>query len=142
MSLFYEKREGYTQPIVKGWNVGFAVILGILLVIGVSMAFYPIYRVWSAGQRGKAELQHADFERQVQVVNAQANLQAQKFNAEAEVARAGGVAQANALIKDSLTELYVKYLWVATLDRTGNQIIYVPLGPDGLPVTEAGRAVK
>lgn len=114
----------------------------LLVLIGVMMVGLPIYNVWSAGKAGQALLQHADFERQVQVVNAQANLQAQKFNAEAEVARAGGVAQANALIKDSLTELYVKYLWVATLDKTSNQIIYVPLGSDGLPVTEAGRGVK
>ena len=119
-----------------------AIVLGVIGFFVLIFAGYPIYSVWSAGKAGQALLQHADFERQVQVVNAQANLQAQKYNAEAEVARAGGVAQANALIKDSLTELYVKYLWVATLDKTNNQIIYVPLGADGLPVTEAGRGVK
>lgn len=127
----------------KNVATGIALIAGTIIVIILAiMIIYPIYHVWSSGQNGKAELQHADYERQVQVVNAQANLQAQKFNAEAEVARAAGVAQANALIKDSLTELYVKYLWVATLDKTNNQIIYVPLGSDGLPVTEAGRAIK
>jgi hypothetical protein len=127
-----------TKGWVKFWAV---VVIVIMMIIEGLMAGIPVYNVWSASQSGKALLAHADFERQVQVVNAQANLQAQKFNADAEVARAGGVAQANALIKDSLTELYVKYLWVATLDKTNNQIIYVPLGPDGLPVTEAGRAV-
>ena len=122
-----------------------AIIWSIVVVIGfilVLMAGIPIYSVWSAGMTGKATLSHADYERQVQVVNAQANLQAQQFNADAEVVRAGGVAKANALIKDSLTDLYVKYLWVSTLDKTNNQIIYVPLGADGLPVSEAGRAVK
>lgn len=119
-----------------------AITLGGVILFVIGLFGVPFYRVWSAGMVGKATLQHADFERQVQVVNAQANLQAQKFNAEAEVTRAGGVAQANALIKDSLTELYVKYLWVSTIDRTNNQIIYVPLGADGLPITEAGRAVK
>lgn len=143
MSLFYtEPTEQYSRRELKTANLWVAIILGLVLVIGLSMAFLPIYSVWSAGQRGKAALNHADYERQVQVVNAQANLQAQKFNAESEVTRAGGVAQANALIKDSLTELYVKYLWVSTLDKTNNQIIYVPLGSDGLPVSEAGRAVK
>ena len=125
-------------------RISIVIIAGLIILIGVLMAIIPVYSVWSAGQAGKAALNHADYERQVQVVNAQANLEAQKFNAEAEVARAGGVAQANALIKDSLTELYVKYLWVATLDKTSNQIIYVPLGSDGLPglpITEAGRAV-
>lgn len=126
-------------------HTGRNIVIGVLVFIGIIiiwMGLYPIYSVWSAGQAGKAALAHADFERQVQVVNAQANLQAQKFNAEAEVARAEGVAKANHVIKDSITELYVRYLWVQTLDRTNNQIIYVPLGQDGLPVTEAGRAVK
>lgn len=111
-------------------------------IIAVFMFGFPVYHVWSAGQAGKAELAQADFNRQVQVVNAQANVQAQTFNAQAEVERAKGVAQSNSIIKDSITEMYIRYLWVQTLDKTNNQIIYVPLGQDGLPITEAGRAIK
>lgn len=125
-------------------NIGkivISIIAGIIILIGALMWILPNYKVWAARQAGKATLAHADFERQTQVVNAQANLEAQKYNAEAEVVRANGVAQANNAIKDSITEMYVKYLWVSTLDKTNNQIIYVPLGADGLPVTEAGRAV-
>lgn len=118
------------------------IILIVVAVIGVLMFILPEYRIWSSARRGQATLSHADYERQVQVVNAQANLEAQKLNAQAEVERARGVAQANELIKGSITDLYVKYLWVSTLDNTQNQIIYVPIGNDGLPVTEAGRAVK
>ena len=136
MSVFY-KDSGE----LKGFNVSLVIGSVVVLVILFFMAVLPIYNVWSASQQGKATLAHADFERQTQVVNAQANLEAQKFNAQSEIVRAGGVAQANALIKDSLTDLYVKYLWVSTLDKTNNQIIYVPLGADGLPVSEAGRAV-
>lgn len=117
-------------------------VLGVVIVILFWMFGYPVLRVWWAGQQGRAQLRHAEFEREVQVVNAKANLEAQKFNAEAEVTRAGGVAQANHIIKESISEQYIRYLWVQTLDRTNNQIIYVPLGSDGLPVTEAGRAVN
>lgn len=126
----------------KVGNIIISIIGGIIGLVVIGMVVGPIYHVWSASQDGKAALAHADYERQVQVVNAQANLQAQKFNAEAEVARAGGVAQSNNIIKDSITEMYIRYLWVNTLDKTNNQIIYVPLGQDGLPLTEAGRAVK
>lgn len=122
---------------VWGWVVLF------LLAIGVILAFMfgiPTYNVWSAGMTGRATLSHADYERQVQVVNAQANLQAQNYNAQAEVIRAGGVAKANNIIKSSITQAYIEYLWVQTLDSTKNQIIYVPEGADGLPLTEAGRA--
>ena len=119
-----------------------SIVISVILFVGILMWVIPTYSVWSARQSGKAKLAHADFERETQVVNAKANLEAQKYNAEAEVVRAEGVAKANTAIKDTITEMYVKYLWVSTLDRTNNQIIYVPLGADGLPVTEAGRAVK
>lgn len=114
----------------------------LLLIIAGLMFGFPMYNVWQAGMSGKAKLSHANAEREIQVVNAKANLEAQKYNAEAEVARAEGVAKANEVIKNSITELYVKYLWVATLESSHNQIIYVPLGADGLPITEAGRATK
>lgn len=116
-------------------------VLAVAL-IGFMMWLFPVYAVWSSSQAGKAALAHADFERQVQVVNAQANLEAQKFNADAEIARAKGVAGANNIVKDSITEMYIRYLWVNTLDKTNNQIIYVPEGQDGLPIPEAGRATK
>lgn len=116
-------------------------VVGGLAFIAFLFWFFPIYNVWAAAQAGKAELSQADYNRQVQVVNAQANVQAQTYNADAEVARAKGVSQANDIIKNSITEMYVRYLWVQTLDKTNNQIIYVPEGQDGLPITEAGRAI-
>jgi len=137
-TMFYNKER---QEFYVGRIIG-VIVVALCVVSAALMYILPIYNVWSASQAGKAELSHADYERQVQVVNAQANLQAQKFNADAEVARANGVAQANNIIKDSITEMYIRYLWVQTLDKTNNQIIYVPLGSDGLPLTEAGRAVK
>jgi predicted Holliday junction resolvase-like endonuclease len=121
--------------------ISFWIVIGVIL-IAFLFWLLPTYSVWQQGMQGQAELKRADFNRQVKVVEAEANLQAQKFNAEAEVARAEGVSKANNIIKNSITELYVKYLWVHTLDSTSNQIIYVPLGSDGLPITEAGRAVK
>ena len=59
------------------WIVG--AVLAVVVVISGLMYGIPIYNVWSAGKAGQALLQHADFERQVQVVNAQANLQAQNI---------------------------------------------------------------
>lgn len=136
--MFIDKQTGE----VEAGKVIIAVLVSLGVLIAVLMWIMPNYNVWSAGKAGEASLAHSNFEREVQVVNAKANLEAQKYNAEAEVARAEGVAKANHIIKDSITDLYIRYLWVQTLDRTNNQIIYVPIGGDGLPVTEAGRAVK
>lgn len=126
-------------------GVVFGLIAGGLLVFAAIVGFFmwivPNYNVWSSGKAGQATLQQADYDRQTKVVEAKANEEAQVYNAQAEVARARGVAQANNIIKDSITEMYIRYLWVNTLDKTNNQIIYVPEGADGLPITEAGRSV-
>lgn len=116
-------------------------IVAFVAVIAFCLWFFPQYGVWAAQHSGEGELSGANYARQVQVVNAQANLQAQKFNAEAEVARAKGLAQANNIIKTTLTDQYLQYLWIQTVGDNKNQIIYVPEAANGLPFTEAGRAV-
>jgi hypothetical protein len=44
-------------------------------------------------------------------------------------------------VKGSITDQYIEYLWVQTLTSNKNEIIYVPEGANGLPFSEAGRAV-
>ncbi len=58
--------------------------------------------------------------------------------ADAEVERAKGVAQANEIIADSLTDEYIRWLYVDQLDQTNGQIIYIPTEA-GLPILEAGN---
>ena len=100
---------------------------------------------WSVYQQrlvGEAELQRATYNRQVAVQEAAAKLAAAKDLAEAEVVGAGGVAQANKIIGDSLknNEAYLRYLWIT--DLAGNNrspsVIYVPTEA-GIPILEAGK---
>lgn len=136
MNIMYnEKGQAGAAVIVVGFFI-------LCIVIAFFMWILPTYNVWAAGKAGQAELQQADFTRQTKVVEARANLEAQGLNAQAEVARAKGVAQSNNIVKNSISEMYIRYLWVNTLDNTNNQIIYVPEGADGLPITEAGRVVS
>ena len=60
--------------------------------------------------------------------------------ADAQVARARGVAQANEIIGNSLqnNELYLHYLWIQNLHDGKNDVIYVPTEA-GIPIMEAGR---
>lgn len=116
-------------------------VVSLVAVIAFGFWFFPQYGVWAAQHSGEGELAGANYARQVQVVNAQANLAAQTFNAQAEVARARGLAQANNIIKTTLTDQYLQYLWIQTVGDNKNQIIYVPESANGLPFTEAGRAV-
>jgi len=143
-SLANPSRSGEGRENMNGKDYSILSITGFLIlaaIVGFFMWVVPNYRVWSAAKAGEATLSQADYDRQTKVVEAKANEEAQVYNAQAEVARARGVAQANNIIKDSITEMYIRYLWVNTLDKTNNQIIYVPEGADGLPITEAGRTV-
>lgn len=111
------------------------------LVVVVFAAFLiggPIYGVWQQGLKGKAELQKAEYTRQVAVLEAQAKMDSASKLAEAEVERAKGVAEANRIIGDSLKDnpRYLQYLYITGLQEgseKGNRTIYVPT-EGGMPV--------
>jgi len=137
MSIFYneQSKEPKFAPII------FVSILVVLGLIALNMLVHPLYRVYSAGQTGKAELAQADYNRQIKVREAQALKDAAKLQAEAEVIRAEGVAKANKIVADGLggPEGYLRYLYIHMLEESGEkQIIYIPTEA-GLPILEAGR---
>lgn len=114
------------------------VLLAVGLVFGAVLSYAQI-RVYVQEQRGKADLREAEWSRQVAVEEAKARNESTVLDAEAEVARARGVAEANAIIADGLkgNEEYLRYLWITKLNSEG-QVIYVPTKA-GLPILEAGR---
>lgn len=131
-----ERGEGEIAAIV---GIG----LGVLLLLGLAgglMAGCPNYGVYAQRKAGEAELAHAESQRQVIVVTAEAKKHAAKLEGEAEVARATGLAEANKIIGDSLVghEAYLRYLWIQAMAHDSGSIIYVPTEA-GLPVLEAGR---
>lgn len=123
---------------------GIFTFLTILICGTVALGMWgcPRYNVWQQTLAGEAALKRAEWDRQTQIVEAQAKQQAASSLAQAEVERAKGVAQANQIIGDSLrqNEAYLRYLWIDNLDHAGNQIIYIPTEA-GLPILEAGRGL-
>lgn len=117
-------------------------LIGILMQgCGIVAWFYPPMHIWIQENDGKAELAKADFSKQVAVQTAKASEESAKYLANAEIARAQGVAQANKIIGDSLknNEGYLKYLYIEGLkERTGAETIYIPTEA-GLPILEAGH---
>lgn len=111
----------------------------ILFIIGGCMFIIPQYRVWSEGKRGEAEYMRAEQNRRIKVEEAKANLEAEKLNAQAEIERAKGAAEAIKIENGSITPTYIQYLWVRQQNATtNNKIIYIPTEA-GLPVLEAGK---
>lgn len=100
----------------------------------------PVYNVWKQEKSGQAELAKAEWNRQIAVQEAEANLEAEKLNAQSEIERAKGVAEANRIIGEGLknNSEYIHYLWVKGLTDGSSEVIYVPT-ESNIPIMEANR---
>ena len=115
--------------------------LAVAMVIGFFVGAFFIYqwgKVYSKQQTGRAALAEAEFSKQVQLEEAKANLESQKLNAQSEVERAKGAAQAIEIENGKLSEQYIRYLYVQNLEKLDTELIYVPT-EGGLPLLEASR---
>lgn len=104
-------------------------LFGAIVVGGLAFGL-PQYGVYTKTLNGKAQLQEAEFTRQVAVLEAKAKLDSAKELAQAEVERAKGVAEANRIIGDSLkgNNDYLSYLWITGLEegnKNGNKTVYM-----------------
>ena len=91
----------------------------------------PRYNVWQQEMAGKAEMAKAEQNRKILVEEAKAKLEAEKLNAQSEIERARGMAEAMKIENGTLNETYNQYLFIRTLEKIadkGNlpQIIYIP----------------
>jgi hypothetical protein len=135
---------GYSDNNSSSVNTALAVILGVLgfiMFIALLMWGMPIYNVWKSELQGKAELVRAEQNRKIKIQEAQANLEAEKLNAEAEVERAKGAARAIEIENGKLTDTYIKYLYIRQLSLADVDAIYIPTEA-GIPVMEATRRLN
>jgi len=105
-----------------------SVVVSIGLILSIMWA-YPQYNVWASNLSGKAELVKAEQNRQIKIQEAKALKESAGFQADAEIIRARGVAEANKIIGQSLNdnEAYLRYLWVNALtEKDDVTTIYIP----------------
>ena len=110
-------------------------IMIVLVLVGM-FAGWPTYNVWRAEMSGRAEMAQAEQNRKILVEEAQANLDAQKLNAQAEVERAKGMAEAIEIEDGKLSDQYIHYLWVRNIDKMDGDKIYIPTEAN-IPILEA-----
>lgn len=140
----YCKYMTKTKNVIKinGLTVG-AISVASIAVIGLLMWGMPQYNVWQQEMAGKAEMAKAEQNRKILVEEAKARLEAEKLNAEAEIERAKGMAEAMRIENGTLSSSYNQYLFIRTLEKLADkgslpQIIYIP--SEGLtPVMELGK---
>lgn len=120
-------------------------VVGVLALVAfcVSMAFIvPWYHVWSQEMEGKAEFAKAEQNRKIKIEEARANQEAEKLNAQAEVERAKGAAEAIKIENGSITPAYIQYLWVRQQTNLSDKtVIYIPTETN-LPILESTRLNK
>jgi len=116
-----------------------ALIIGasfLLSLFVINAIVGPLYGVWARGLAGKAQLQEAEYTRQVAVLEAQAKKDSAQQLADAEVIRAEGVAKANQIIGESLKDnpAYLQYLWITEGEKDSNRTVYMVPSNGGAPV--------
>lgn len=131
--------------------IGGVVLVGIVvgIIFGI-MAGYASIRGFLQESRGQADLREAEWNRQIAVETAkaanesatqqaEARIKIETANAQAEIIRAEGIAEANRIVGEGLkgNEEYLLYLWIDKIQSNG-QVIYVPTEA-GLPILEAGK---
>ena len=102
----------------------------IAIIVGLMFGI-PKYNVWQQEMEGKAEMARAEQNRMILVEEAKAKLEAEKLNAQAEIERAKGMAEAMEIENGKLTSTYNQYLFIRTLEKISDkgslpQIIYMP----------------
>ena len=108
------------------------------VIVTACVVTIPQVNIYYRSTSGRAALMEAEYTRQVKVLESKAKKDAAKFEAEAEVERAEGVAGANEIIGDSLKDnpRYLQYLYIIGLQEgsdKGNRTVYVPT-EGGMPV--------
>jgi predicted aminopeptidase len=136
----YDDEEKVKVNMVRLFGVVSAGVCAVLFLVALVMFGWPTYRVWQQNKEGEAELARAEQNRQIAIQEARAKRESAKELAEAEVIRAEGIAKANEIIGNSLTnnEAYIHYLWIEALRESKSDVIYIPTEA-GIPITESQR---
>ncbi|HCG7330425.1 hypothetical protein P3551_23060 [Vibrio parahaemolyticus] len=119
------------------YHTGIGSTLLVLAVIGGTY-INASTKEWRYEIEGKAMLAQAENEKKVKIEEAKAEFESAKFKKQADVERAKGIAEANAIINSSLTDQYIRWLYVENIKETSNQIIYLPTEA-GIPKLEGSR---
>lgn len=116
---------------MKNGKTLFLILIGLIIFVMILMFGLPMYNVWQQEMAGKAEMAKAEQNRKILIEEAKARLEAEKLNAQAEVERARGMAEAMKLENGTLNSTYNQYLFIRTLEKLADkgdlpQIIYMP----------------
>lgn len=109
------------------------VTFGIFVAMAAGIVFgYPVYKVWEQSKAGEAALAKATQDRQIKVQEAEAEMEA-----------ASKQAEANRILGESIRQYpeSMEQKWVEAIEKTSNQVIYLPTEAS-VPITESARMAQ
>ena len=109
------------------------VTFGIFVAMAAGIVFgYPVYKVWEQSKAGEAALAKAPQDRQIKVQEAEAEMEA-----------ASKQAEANRILGESIRQYpeSMEQKWVEAIEKTSNQVIYLPTEAS-VPITESARMAQ
>lgn len=129
-------------------ELGITAIAGFFLILFIILGMWgcPQYNVWASEMGGKAEFSRAEQNRLILIEEAKARLESEKLNAQAEIERARGMAEAMKIENGTLSSTYNQYLFIRTLEKLAYkgslpQIIYLP-SEGMIPVMDVSEKEK
>ena len=109
------------------------VTFGIFVAMAAGIVFgYPVYKVWEQSKAGEAALAKDTQDRQIKVQEAEAEMEA-----------ASKQAEANRILGESIRQYpeSMEQKWVEAIEKTSNQVIYLPTEAS-VPITESARMAQ
>lgn len=114
---------------MTGTGIGICVIAGVVVIGGLSFgvpAFNRYQRL--ADEQNQVQVNEIQIQQTKQLV------QVQQQKAQIKVAEANGIAEAQRIINNTLTPLYLQHEAIQAQESQSNKIIYVPSGNQGIPL--------
>lgn len=130
---------------VRKWiNVGVKItagaIVGIFLLIMINGVVSPRLNLYKANTEKQAVIAEQKAQSEAAEFAARSAVTQAEAKAEAMIIEANALAESQAIIAETLTPEYVRYLYVKAIENNTNQVIYIPTEA-GMPILESGRAV-
>ena len=131
------------QRMYRRWVIWIATAIIVVIVVFIGIIFAwkaitPKLNLYKANTENQKVISQQRAQSDAAVYAAKSTVTQSKAMAEAEIERAKGAAAAQAIIADTLTEPYLRYLYIQGLGTSEHEVIYLPTEA-GLPILEAGR---
>lgn len=119
----------------EGVKVTIAIVGCFVLVILVIIGLWWGFKTMSRSQH-RADANNQVILNEIQIKQTGQLVEVQKQKALIKIEEAKGIAEAQRLINNTLTALYLQHEAIQSQETQSNKIIYVPSGNQGIPLVQ------